>query len=63
MIAVVSESHVENFYRHPRTTFSLLQKYGEGIIGTSACVAGIIPKLLDQGQFDLALGWAQKLAT
>ena len=63
MLKLVSESHVDNFYRRPRTTFSMLQKYGEGIIGTSACVAGIIPTLLDQGQFDLALGWAQKLST
>ena len=55
MLKLVSESHVDNFYRRPRTTFSMLQKYCDGVIGTSACIAGIIPILLDQGQFDLAL--------
>ena len=55
LVKLVSKSHVENFYRRPRTTFSMLQKYGKGIIGTSACVAGIIPMMLDQGQFDMAI--------
>ena len=47
LLKLVSESHVDNFYYKPRTTFSMLQKYGHGIIGSSACIAGIIPKLLD----------------
>ena len=59
---LVSESHVDNFYYKPRTTFSMLQKYGRGIIGSSACIAGIIPKLLDNGQFDDAVEWAKKFA-
>jgi DNA polymerase-3 subunit alpha len=62
LIKLVSESHVDNFYYKPRITYSMLQKYGHGIIATSACVAGIIPKLLDQNQFDEAVNWAKKLA-
>ena len=42
LVKLVSESHVDNFYYKPRTTFSMLQKYGKGIIGSSACIAGII---------------------
>ena len=55
LLKLVSISHVDNFYRRPRTTFSMLQKYGKGLIGTSACIAGIIPMMLDQGQYDTAL--------
>lgn len=62
LVRLVSESHIDNFYYKPRTTFSMLQKYGKGIIGSSACIAGIIPKLLDNGQFDDAVEWATRLA-
>lgn len=63
LLNLVSESHVDNFYYKPRTTFSMLQKYGKGIIGSSACIAGIIPKLLDNRQFDEAVEWANKFAS
>ncbi len=62
LLHLVSESHVDNFYYKPRTTFSMLQKYGKGIIGSSACIAGIIPKLLDNRQFDDAVAWANRFA-
>ena len=62
LVKLVSESHVDNFYYKPRTTFSMLQKYGRGIIGSSACIAGIIPKLLDNRQMDEAVEWANKFA-
>lgn len=38
---VAGRDDVDNFYYKPRTTFSMLQKYGKGIIGSSACIAGI----------------------
>ena len=62
LVKLVSESHVDNFYYKPRTTLAMLQKYGHGIIGSSACIAGIVPKLLDDRQFDQACDWARKLA-
>ncbi|MEQ3362907.1 DNA polymerase III subunit alpha [Raoultibacter massiliensis] len=63
LVRLVSESHVDNFYYKPRTTFSMLQKYGKGIIGSSACIAGIIPKMLDDRRFDDAVEWAKKFAS
>ncbi len=63
LIKLVSQSHVENFYYKPRTTFAMLQQYGEGLIGTSACVAGLIPRLLDDRRMDEAVAWAKKFAT
>lgn len=63
LLKLVSESHVDNFYYKPRTTFTMLQKYGEGVIATSACIAGIVPRHLDKGLFDDACAWARKLAS
>jgi len=63
LLKLVSESHVDNYYYKPRTTFAQLQKYGKGIIGTTACIAGIVPRLLDNRQFEDACDWARKLAS
>ena len=62
LLKLVSESHVDNFYYRPRTTYEMLQKYSEGIIATSACIAGIIPRCIDDGAFAEAKEWAQKFA-
>ena len=62
LLKLVSESHVDNFYYRPRTTFEMLKKYSEGIIATSACIAGIIPRCIDDGAFAEAKEWAQKFA-
>lgn len=63
LLNLVSESHVDNYYYKPRTTLSQLKKYGHGIIATSACIAGIIPKLLDNGQVADAIEWAKTFAS
>ena len=63
LMKLVSESHVDNFYYKPRTTFAMLQKYGKGIIGASACLAGVIPRLLDDRHFEEAVAWAKKFAS
>ena len=42
LFKLVSESFsAENFYRFPRIDYALLEKHGEGIIATSACLGGI----------------------
>lgn len=62
LVKLVSESHVDNFYYRPRTTFEMLEKYSEGIIATSACIAGIIPRCIDAGEFGQAVDWAKRLS-
>ena len=62
LLKIVSESHVDNFRYKPLVMLSQLKKYGHGIIASSACIAGIIPKLLDNGQFDDAVKWAKTFA-
>ena len=63
LMRLVSESHVDNFYYKPRTTFDMLKRYSEGIIATSACIAGIVPRCIDSRDFDGALDWARKLSS
>ena len=39
---IVSESHQgDNFYRYPRLDYNILEKYGEGVIASSACLGGV----------------------
>ena len=46
------------FYYYPRTTLDMLRRYHEGIICSSACVSGIIPRMYFSGQPDKAKEWA-----
>ena len=62
LVRLVSESHVDNFYYKPRTTFDMLQRYSEGLIASSACIAGIIPRCIDARDMDGARRWARTFA-
>lgn len=46
LVKIVSESFVHGYYYKPRVDMSLLAKYSEGLIALSACLAGDIPKLI-----------------
>jgi len=39
----------ENFYYKPRISFEMLKKYKEGLIISSACLAGRIPRMIKAG--------------
>jgi DNA polymerase-3 subunit alpha len=42
LFKLVSESYKpENFYRYPRIDYEMLEKYGEGVIASSACLGGV----------------------
>ncbi|MCL5407358.1 MAG: DNA polymerase III subunit alpha [Patescibacteria group bacterium] len=45
LLKLVSLSHLEGFYYKPRVDKETLAKYAEGIIASSACLAGEIPYL------------------
>ena len=61
LLKLVSEAQCENFYYKPLVTYPMLKKYGAGIIGSSACLAGIVPRLIDNRDFEGAVAWARKL--
>jgi DNA polymerase-3 subunit alpha len=46
LMKLVSIGFVEGFYYKPRIDYGILEKYKEGLICTSACLAGDIPKAL-----------------
>ena len=54
LIKLVSKAWTEGFYMRPRTDRVELEKYHEGLIVCSACVAGEIPRKILQGKFDEA---------
>jgi DNA polymerase-3 subunit alpha len=46
LLKLSSASYVEGFYYKPRIDYEILEKYHEGIICLSACLAGEIPQAL-----------------
>lgn len=59
---LVSEAFLNGFYVKPRVDLDLLEKYHEGLIATSACLAGVIPQKLLQEEYDSAKEHALRLA-
>ena len=59
LMQTVSEAAVQGFYYKPRVTLDNLRRHREGLICSSACIAGIIPKCIDRGEMDKALEWAE----
>lgn len=55
LIKMVSAGFVEGFYSKPRIDHELLQKYHEGLICLSACLAGEIPQALLAGNREKAV--------
>lgn len=51
LIKLVSSAWVDGFYGKPRIDRELLEKYHEGLIALSACLAGEVPKLIEHGEY------------
>ena len=54
LIKIVSEAWVDGYYHRPRTDHESLKRHHEGIIASSACLAGEIPRYISKGQIDEA---------
>ncbi len=54
LIKLVSEANIDGFYNKPRVDRELLERYHEGLIALSACLAGEIPQALLAGNTDAA---------
>ena len=54
LIKMASIAYVDGFYIKPRIDKKTLEKYHEGIVCLSACIAGEIPRLLLDGRFEEA---------
>ncbi|RKJ57329.1 DNA polymerase III subunit alpha [bacterium 1XD42-1] len=54
LIKMVSSGFIEGFYGKPRLDRSLLEKYHEGLICLSACLAGEVPRALAAQDYEQA---------
>ena len=49
LVKIVSKGFTEGYYYRPRVDFEVLEKYHEGIIALSACLAGEVPRFIQKG--------------
>lgn len=52
LMKIVSKGFVEGFYYKPRVDLEILEKYHEGIIALSACLAGEVARYLSRGMYE-----------
>jgi DNA polymerase-3 subunit alpha len=60
---LVTLSHLEGFYYHPRVDMELLRQYHGGLIALSACLKGRIPYLLNTNRSEEAKAETRTLAS
>lgn len=60
LMKIVSKGFTEGYYYKPRVDMEVLEKYHEGIIALSACLAGEVPRLLVKGLYQEAKNTALK---
>ena len=60
LMKIVSIGFTEGYYYRPRVDFETLEKYHEGLIALSACLAGEIPRYLLRGFYEEAKKTALK---
>lgn len=56
---LISHSFTQGFYFKPRIDYRILEKHSEGLIVTTACLGGHIPKLLMQEQHEKVAEYIQ----
>ncbi len=61
LMKIVSLGYLEGFYYKPRVDYEVLEKYSEGIIALSACLAGAVSSNLRKGLYESAKKSALKL--
>ena len=62
LMKIVSLGFTEGFYYKPRVDYEVLEKYHEGIIALSACLAGTVATNLRRGLYEQAKKEALRLA-
>ena len=61
IVKLDSLSYIDGFYGKPRIGYDYIKKYSEGVICLSACLAGRLPQLLLNGDYDGAKKWASDM--
>ena len=59
---IVSQAYTNGFYGKPRADLELLERYHEGLIALSACLAGAVPQRLMANDYEGAKSYALELS-
>ena len=60
LMKIVSKGFTEGYYYRPRVDMEVLEKYHEGLIALSACLAGEVPRYIEKGLLEEAKKCALK---
>ena len=64
LVKIVSEAHINGMYYRPRVSHDIIEKYHEGLICSSACLAGEVPRAIMARDFDgaeKAIEWHKRV--
>ncbi|MFW5960452.1 MAG: PHP domain-containing protein, partial [Chitinivibrionales bacterium] len=56
LMKLSSIGYTQGFYYKPRIDIEVLKEYSEGLIASTACVAGAVPRALSEGNYEKAKG-------
>jgi DNA polymerase-3 subunit alpha len=62
LMAIVSDAWITGFYYRPLVDEALLRHYSGGLVGSSACMSGIIARSVERGDLAGARSWAETYA-
>ena len=61
IVKLDSLSYIDGFYGKPRISYEYIKQHHEGVICLSACLAGRMPQLLMQNDYEGAKKWATEM--
>ena len=64
LVKIVSTAHIEGMYYRPRVSHEVLEQYHGGLICSSACMAGEVPRAIlagDMKKVDEVIEWHKKV--
>ena len=64
LVKIVSEANINGFYYRARVSHEIIEKYHEGLICSSACIAGEVPRAIlahDADAVEKAILWHKKV--
>jgi len=64
LVKIVSEAHINGMYYRPRVSHQIIEQYHEGLICSSACLAGEVPRAImahDDKAVEEAILWHKRV--
>ena len=64
LVKIVSEAHINGMYYRPRISHEVIERYHEGLICSSACIAGELPRAIlsgDEKKVEEVIAWHKRV--